>query len=587
MSVILGLNAYHAGASAAILIDGQPVAAIAEERLNRVKYYALFPALAVQKCLDMAGLKLKDIDYLAVGRDRDANKLHKAAYALKNPTSLPDLLAVSAKRSVKNDLKTIMASECHVAPQELRFKQINVEHHLAHTASAYFISPWERCAGFSIDGSGDFVTVMLTRCEGTRIEIKKRVYVPHSLGFLYNMICEFIGYPKYGDEGKVMGLAPYGEDAHGQHFDKMVKLTSDAFKLNPRFFMPFGSGEGLPYNESGEMIINRLYSDHMVELFGAPREPGTELSKRDKDLAFGMQRVFEKAYMHLLNVLHDQVPEDNVAMAGGVVLNSVANGKLFDQTPFRKTVIQPAAGDEGLALGAALYLSQSILEEKDRYVMVDAYLGPDYSEAEIKSVLDENRVPYTQPGRHGLLESTASEIEKGSVVGWFQGRMEWGPRALGNRSILANPSLGNMKEILNARVKRREWFRPFAPAILAERQAEIFEHDQPSPFMLHVYKIRPEWRDRLVAVNHIDNTGRLQTVAREENPLYYDLIKLYGEKTGVPVILNTSFNENEPIVCTPEEAVDCFLRTKMDVLVIGPFVCKKETSQPERAAASS
>ncbi len=586
MSVILGLNAYHAGASAAILIDGQPVAAIAEERLNRVKYYARFPTLAIQKCLDIAGLRFKDIDYLAVGRDPKANDLQKLGYLLKNPTSLPDLLIVNAKRSVLNDLKAVLASECHVARRELRFKQINVEHHLAHTASAYFISPWERCAGFSIDGSGDFATVMLTRCEGTRIEIKQRVYVPHSLGSLYTMVCDFIGYRKYGDEGKVMGLAPYGEDAYAEDFDRMVELTDKAFKLNLRYFMPFGSEQGITYSDSGEMIINRQYSDYMVERFGAPREPGTELSKRDKDLAFGMQRVFEKAYMHLLHVLHDLVPEDNIAMAGGVVLNSVANGHVFDETPFRKTVIQPAAGDEGLALGAALYVSQSILKEKERYVMVDAYLGPDYSDAEIKSALDQNHVPYVQPGRDGLLQSTVSEIEAGSVVGWFQGKMEWGPRALGNRSILANPSLKNMKDVLNARIKRREWFRPFAPSILAERQAEIFEHDQPSPFMLHVYKIRPDWRDRLVAVNHVDNTGRLQTVAREENPLYYDLIKMYGEKTGVPVILNTSFNENEPIVCNPEEAVDCFLRTKMDVLVIGPFVCKKEISPSEPAAAS-
>jgi len=367
----------------------------------------------------------------------------------------------------------------------------------------------------------------------------------------------------------------------------MVELTKKAFKLNLRYFMPFGSGQGLTYSDSGQMIINRHYSDYMVELFGAPREPGTELSKRDQDLAFGMQRIFEKVYMHLLNVLHDAVPEDTIAMAGGVVLNSVANGKLFDQTPFRKTVIQPAAGDEGLALGAALYVSQSILKEKERYVMVDAYLGPDYSETEIKGVLDRNNVPYVQADRDSLLQETATEIEKGSVVGWFQGKMEWGPRALGNRSILANPSLKNMKDVLNARIKRREWFRPFAPAILAERQGEVFDHNQPSPFMLHVYKIRPEWRERLFAVNHVDNTGRLQTVAREENPLYYDLIKLYGEKTGVPVILNTSFNENEPIVCKPEEAVDCFLRTKMDVLVIGPFVCKKDAGEPQGTIASN
>jgi carbamoyltransferase len=268
--------------------------------------------------------------------------------------------------------------------------------------------------------------------------------------------------------------------------------------------------------------------------------------------------------MHMLNVLHNMVPDERIAMAGGAVLNSVANGKLFEQTPFRETVIQPAAGDEGLALGAALYVSRSVLKEKERYVMVDAYLGPEYSEAEIKATLEKHHIPYQRLEREVLLDKTADKIAQGDVVGWFQGRMEWGPRALGNRSILANPSLSTMKDTLNARIKRREWFRPFAPAVLAERQGEIFEHTHPSPFMLHVYKIKPEWRERLVAVNHVD-----------ENQLYYDLIKLYGEKTGVPVVLNTSFNENEPIVCTPDEAIECFTRTKMDVLVIGPYFCEK------------
>jgi carbamoyltransferase len=300
------------------------------------------------------------------------------------------------------------------------------------------------------------------------------------------------------------------------------------------------------------------------------------------NLAHSLQHAFERSYMHLLNLLHKQVPDDRVAMAGGAVLNSVANGKLFDETPFRETVIQPAAGDEGLALGAALYVSQSMLGE-ERYVMTHSYLGQEFSDAEIRAELEKYGVEYQELDRDSLLEATTDEIAREQVVGWFQGRMEWGPRALGNRSILANPASPNMKDILNARIKRREWFRPFAPSVLAERQSEIFEHTHPSPFMLHVYKIKPEWRERLVAVNHADNTGRLQTVARDENPLYYDLIKKFGEKTGVPVILNTSFNENEPVVCQPSEAIECFLRTKMDTLVIGSFFCRK----PENIAAQA
>jgi carbamoyltransferase len=279
--------------------------------------------------------------------------------------------------------------------------------------------------------------------------------------------------------------------------------------------------------------------------------------------------------MHLLNLLHEMVPEKRLVMAGGCVLNSVANGKLFDETPFRETCIQPAAGDDGLALGAALYVSHAILKEGKGHAAAQAYLGPEYPEAEIQAELDHKGVHYQRHESEALLAETADEIVSGNVVGWFQGRMEWGPRALGNRSILAHPGLPDMKDVLNARIKRREAFRPFAPAVRVERQAEIFEHDHPSPFMLHVYKIKPEWRERLTAVNHLDDTGRLQSVARDENPLYYDLIKSFEERTGIPVLLNTSFNENEPIVNSPAEAIDCFLRTRMDVLVIGPFICRK------------
>jgi carbamoyltransferase len=581
MAIILGINAYHAGASAALLIDGKPVAAIAEERLNRVKYYANFPALAIRKCLEMGGVSFKDIDYVAVGRDAAANRAKKVEYMLKHPTKLLNLLSIKNSRSALDDLKTQIATKCDVNPDELHFKQYNVEHHLAHIASAFYISPWERSAGFSMDGSGDFVSCMLASCEGNRIDIKHRVYIPHSLGSLYAMVCKFIGYGKYGDEGKVMGLAPYGKDVYADKFEDMIWLTENGFELNPKYFLPFGDNQGMTITEKGTMVVHRHHSDFMHELFGPAREPHTEIEQRDMDLSFGLQQLFEKGYMHMLNVLHRMVPDERVAMAGGAVLNSVANGKLFDHTPFRETVIQPAAGDEGLALGAALYVSQVMLEEKERYVMVDSYLGPEYSESEIKQTLDSKGITYERLERDAMLTATVDEIEKGSVVGWFQGRMEWGPRSLGNRSIIANPCRTDMKDILNARIKRREWFRPFAPSVLAERQAEIFEHTHPSPFMMHVYKIKPEWRERLFAVNHVDDTGRLQTVTREENPLYYDLIKMFGERTGVPVVLNTSFNENEPIVCNPDEAAECFLRTKMDVLVIGPFVCRKPEAQAE------
>ncbi len=575
MSVILGINTFHAGSSAAVIIDGVPVVALAEERLNRVKYYAGFPTLSIKKCLEIAGVTFSDIDGVAVGRDSSANLRKKLEFSLRHPGKLLNLARMRSKSKTFDDMKSLIAAECEVDSDTLKFQTYNVEHHLAHTASAYFISEWDKCAGITIDGSGDFVSCLLSDCSGDEIKPLKKIFVPHSLGTLYTAVCQFIGYGKYGDEGKVMGLAPLGSDVYHDFFEKMLISKKDGFELNPEYFLPFGANQGMEINDAGEMVVHRLYSDKFIRELGAPREKHGEITQRDMDVSFSLQHVFEKYYMHLLNSLHDLVPTEKVSMAGGCALNSVANGKLLIETPFRETCIQPAAGDDGLAIGAALYVSNSILKENKRWVMKDSYLGNEFSDSVIKAELERYSVSYKELGREELLEYTSEEIKNGNVVGWFQGRMEWGPRALGNRSILAHPGFPNMKDILNARIKHRESFRPFAPSVLQERQFELFEQDHPSPFMLHVYKIRPEWRDRLSAVNHVDNTGRLQTVARDENALYYDLIKKFETKTGIPVILNTSFNENEPIVCEPFQAIECFQRTKMDTLVIGSFFCKK------------
>jgi len=422
---------------------------------------------------------------------------------------------------------------------------------------------------------------MMARCEGNDIEVLERVYLPHSLGSVYTMICEFIGYTKYGDEGKVMGLAPYGKNTYCGEIAKIVSPRNGSFQLDLNYFKPLGSNQGMQILPDGTVRLARHFSDRMEELFGDPRRPHSEITKRDMDLAYALQHRFEEIFFGLLNRLHQHVPLDNLAMAGGCALNSVANGRVFDQTPFRRTYIQPAAGDEGLAIGAALHTYHSVLKQICRHELKHSYLGPEFSESRIESALKSAGLDYRRLERPLLLEAVAEQIATGNVVGWFQGRMEWGPRALGNRSILAHPGLPNMKDILNSRIKHREWFRPFAPSIMADHQNEYFEHDHPSPFMLHVYKIRPEKRKLLCAVNHVDDTGRLQTVTREENPLYYDLICAFHKKTGIPVVLNTSFNENEPIVCTPEEAIDCFQRTRMDVLAIGPFLVKKPATGPE------
>ena len=576
VSIILGINAFHAGAAAALVVDGQPVVAIAEERLNRVKYHAGFPTLSIRLCLDYAGLAFSDIDEVAIGRDKAANRIQKLAYIARNPGKLLNLAKLGSSRSALDDVKGLIAAHCGVSRSRLRFEQHDVEHHVAHTASAYFVSPWERATGLTVDGSGDFATCLMTECVGSEIGIKHRIHVPQSLGSVYMMVCEFIGYDRYGDEGKVMGLAPLGEDTYRDTFIDMIDTTSSGMRLNPKYFIPFGSNQGVSIAEDGTMELARHYSDEMVRRFGPPRRRGAEITQRDRNLARGLQARFEDVYMHLLRLAHRNAPNDRVCLAGGCALNSVANGKLFHETPFSETVIQPAAGDDGLALGAALYVSNSVKKEGRRWVMSNAFLGPDYSHDTMERALKERGIVYRKLSRDEILNETAGEIECGSVVGWFQGRSEWGPRALGNRSILAHPGRPDMKEILNARIKHREPFRPFAPAVLVEKQSVVFEHDHPSPFMLHVYKIRPQWRERLCAVNHTDDTGRLQSVSREENPLYYDLIRAFEVRTGIPVVLNTSFNENEPIVEHPAEAIDCFIRTKMDVLVLGPYFCRKD-----------
>ena len=577
--LILGLNMFHADSSAAILDDGKIVFAVAEERLNRHKHYGGFPALAVRACIDASGAKLSDIGHVAVGQDSDAHLAKKVQYALANPAKILNFMRMRQRKETMRDVRALLAEALDADPSKLKFQTHYVEHHLAHIASAYYCSPWEKAAGFSYDGSGDFVSTMMACCEGTDIKILDRVFLPHSLGSFYTMICDFIGYQKYGDEGKVMGLAPYGRDTYVDEIRKIVVRKNGNFQLDMSYFRPLGSSQGMQVLLDGTVRLARHFSEKMEKSFGPPRAPYAEITQRDMDLAFAMQHCFEEVFFHLLNELHGHVPEENLAMAGGCALNSVANGKVFSRTPFRRTWIQPAAGDEGLAIGAALHAYHAILKMPRREQMNHAYLGPEFSVPQIEAKLESASVKYQKLEREPLLDAIAGEMANGNVVGWFQGRMEWGPRALGNRSIVTHPGLPNMKDVLNARIKHREWFRPFAPAILAEAQHEYFEHDHPSPYMLHVYKIRPDKRKHLGAVNHVDDTGRLQTVTREENPLYYDLIQTFGKKTGIPVILNTSFNENEPIVCTPQEAVYCFRRTKMDVLAIGPFLARKSIAE--------
>ena len=379
MSVILGINARHAGASAAIVVDGKPKLAIAEERLNRIKNYADFPAMAIQRCLDDTGISWHDVDAVAIGRDPSANRLEKIKFALNNPLNLTNFIKMRSARSSYNNLKELISNNCHVDPDKLKFCQYNIEHHISHTASSYFTSDQDKAAGLTVDGSGDFVSTMMTECLGDKIIPISKTYVPNSLGSFYTMICSFIGYDSYGDEGKVMGLAPLGEDNYHDLVKDMVHITKEGFKLNSDWFAPFGSNQGISIGKDGKMQIEKHYSEKMIATFGEPRVRNSNITKRDMDLAYSLQHRFEVVYLELLNLLYKKVPINHLALSGGCALNSVANGMIYEKTPFESMTIQPAAGDDGHALGSALYVARSILSDGDRWVMDNAYLGTEYS----------------------------------------------------------------------------------------------------------------------------------------------------------------------------------------------------------------
>lgn len=577
MTYIIGLNAYHGDSSACLVHAGKLLAAAEEERFRRLKHYAGFPSDAIAYCLQEGGVSLKDIDYIALNSDPKANLWNKAKYTLTHRLDLNlirERLQTSWQRRSISDLLIDRYGK-----EAVRFSVRRVEHHLAHLSSAFHVSPYDNATILSLDGLGDFASAAWGIGEKDKITIKGKVLFPHSLGIFYQSLTKFLGFPHYGDEYKVMGLAPYGQPAYMEQMRQIVHLLDDGtFRLNLDFF--WHHRESVEYKwENGAPVAGRLFNDNLGRLLGlAPRKPGGELTRAHKDLARSIQVMYEEAFFHLLKFLHRTYESDTLCLAGGCAMNSVANGKIALNTPYRKVYIQSAAGDAGGAIGAALQVWHQ-LEGKNgaRFCMDHAYWGPSYSQEYIAALLDARREELSRQeclaeiikNENQLCETAAAAIADGKVVGWFQGRMEWGPRALGNRSILADPRRSDMKDILNLKIKRRESFRPFAPSILREDVAEWFEQNDNVPFMMKVFQIRKEQRDRIPAVTHVDGSGRLQTVVRATNPRYYRLIESFKRITGVPMVLNTSFNEDEPIVCRPEQALDCFLRTRMDILVLG------------------
>lgn len=580
MSCILGVTAFHPDSSACIVVDGQLKAAVAEERLGkRIKHDPSFPFQAIESVLKMAGVDLSDVTHIALARDPHANIGAKVRHVIKHPVAILPILKVFNKRQRKTaSIPELICNHFGRAYNPKKMKLVGVEHHLAHIASAYYVSPFDSLtAGFSYDGAGDFVSAMAARCEGTSIHVLDKVAMPNSLGLFYTAICQFIGFDGFGEEYKVMGLAPYGSDQYGETMRKLLVLDKQGwFSLKPSCFGSFEGIESGVLDHNGHIIMGRQYTEELVKLLGQARRREGELTQREKDIARSCQVRFEEASIHCMRRLHELVPSKQLAMAGGCALNGVANARILRDTPFEVPYLQAASSDEGTSLGAAYWCYHNVVGGKERYHMRHAFWGPQYSEAEIKKALENAGCKYRKMNDADLFGRLVELLRQGKVIGWYQGRSEWGPRALGNRSILADPTNPNMKDIINAKIKRRESFRPFAPSVLADKVGDYFEQDVKSPFMMHVVKFKPEWRAKLPAVTHIDGTGRLQSVTREENPRYYDLIKRFSEASGVGILLNTSYNENEPVVDTPEQALKCFLRTEMDALCMENMLVEKE-----------
>ncbi|MCI0750000.1 MAG: hypothetical protein L0Y32_05605 [Nevskiales bacterium] len=581
--LIIGINAYHGDSSACLLRDGRLVAAAEEERFRRVKHWAGFPSRAIRYCLEEGGVGLDAVDHVAINSNPRAGIWRKLGYTLSRRPGvglLRDRLRNARRRL---SLQQALAAEFTEAP--FRGRVHRIEHHRAHLASCFYVSPFDEAVALSVDGFGDFASAAWGIGRDRTLSVDGRIYFPHSLGIFYQALTQYLGFPNYGDEYKVMGLAPYGKPVYVSEMREMVHLQADgSYRLNLEYFRHHTGRISYTW-DNGEPVIGTLYSPALTDLLGPARTPDEPLDQRHRDLAHSVQAMYEEAFFHLLGALHRRYKVAHLTLAGGCAMNSVANGKIYHRSPFKRVYVQSAAGDAGGAIGAAFEVSHRLNHGDERFRMDHAYCGPEFSDGQIATLLDGRGTALTQSDcahqRIGdeqiLCERTARAIADGRVVGWFQGRMEWGPRALGNRSILGDPRRADMKDILNRKIKRRESFRPFAPSILRQSVPAWFETDDDVPFMMAVFQIREDQRSRIPAVTHVDGSGRLQTVHRETNPRYYRLIERFGELTQVPMVLNTSFNENEPVVCRPEEALDCFLRTRMDVLVLGNWFVERRS----------
>ena len=588
MAVILGISSYLCDSAAALLVQGKLTSVVEEERFERVKHTKSFPVGAIRYCLDEQGLSLSDVDYFAIHFDPRLSIVGRIPFMLRFfPQSLLHLRSKQGQ-AVLNMLRLRheVAERMGVSERSLKHcKFVYVNHHLSHACSTFLTSPFDEAAIMTLDGGGEIATSAFHRGIGRRVETFWTHNAPDSLGFLYSTLTKYLGFKPECDEGKVMGLAPYGEPRYLREFEKLIQYDDQGtFRLDMSYFtFQFGG--------------DRWYSPKLVALLGPPRAPESELTQHAKDVAATLQHVLEQVAVRLARRLHREFPSKNLCLAGGVALNSVMNGKIFEQTPFENVFIMPAASDAGTSLGNVLYVHNMLLERARCAPLDNAYWGPSFKDEEVLAALEAERENVSWVRHPDPAAEAARLLSENKILGWFQGRMEFGPRALGNRSILANPTHPDMKDIVNARVKFREAFRPFAPSATLERAHDYFEFSCETPYMLLVVPVRPGFRERLPAITHVDGTARLQTVTEAQNPRYYRLIRELGKRTGIECVLNTSFNvRGQPIVNTPAEAVTCLLKTGLDHLIIHDFVVSKqsapgsvraEASVPQVAAASA
>ena len=579
---ILGINAFHGDASACLVQDGQLIAAVEEERFTRVKHWAGFPSQSIRYCLEAGGITVSEIDHVAVSFNPKANLKRKLLFTLQKRPSLSSLFDRFRKQSKSASIQEELAQACGFNADEIKATIHNLEHHSTHAAQSFFVSPFQEAAILCVDGMGDFTSTLLAAGRDNQLEYFSRTIFPHSLGYVYNALTLYLGFPNYGDEYKVMGLAAYGEPEYLEAFRKLVYPSSDGLELNLDYFTHHKQGISMTWDK-GEPIVEPFHSQELEKFLGEMRKPGTEITSKHKNIAASLQAVTEEIIFYLLNRLYKRFPSENLCLAGGVAMNSVVNGKISQNTPFENIYVPPGAADTGTAIGAAFYIQHQVLKQPRRFVLDSAAWGCEFSDEECLQILkkypqisQQNNLSVEKLEQETLIKQVVDALCEGKIIGWFQGRMEFGARALGNRSILADPRRGDMRDIINSKIKFRELFRPFAPSILEEFVGEYFDTSESTPFMESVLKIRPEKQDLIPAVTHIDSTGRLQTVSRERLPLYWDLIGAFARRAGIPMLLNTSFNENEPIVRTPQEAIECFLRTDMDVLVLGSYYVERK-----------